>query len=90
MRRRTRTSKATAKANSRAAQRSRLLITLRKHTVSTIEARHFLDILAPAARVHELRKEGVNVVTFWDKQQTRRGRFHRVALYMLLSKGVAR
>jgi len=90
MRRRARTSKATARGKIKAAQRVHVLKTLRRHTGSTIELRHHLDILAPAARIYELRKEGHDIVTLWDRQQTRQGRFHRVALYMLLSKGVAR
>ena len=76
--------------NSTEAQRSRLLTRLRQSPVSTIEARHELDIMMPAARVHELRHtHGYPIITQWVYQDTSAGRPHRVARYVLLSKGAA-
>lgn len=70
--------------NSTEAQRSRLLERLRIGPVSTIEARRDLDILMPAARVHELRhREGFNILSFWRTEETDSGQKHNVALYVL-------
>ncbi len=72
--------------NSTAAQRNLLLAVLRKHPVSTIFARDELDIMAPAARVQELRhKDGFNIFTYWKTEPTSCGKNHRVAEYVLLS-----
>lgn len=71
---------------SAAAQRARLLDALRCCPVSTLEARRNLDILMPAARIHELRHAyGYQIDTVWVWQKTELGRPHRVALYVLLS-----
>ncbi len=65
-------------------QRQRLLQRLGKGAVSTIEARRDLDIMMPAARVHELRhKHGYRIETVWIEQATDGGMVHRVALYVL-------
>ena len=65
-------------------QRQRLLQRLGEGAVSTIEARRDLDILAPAARVHELRHGyGYRIETVWIEQATDAGKRHRVALYVL-------
>lgn len=72
--------------NSTAAQRNRLLAALRKYPVTTIYARDALDIMAPAARVLELRyNDGLNILTHWKTEQTSCGKKHRVAEYVLLS-----
>lgn len=74
-----------AHSNSSQAQRKRLLVALRQGMVSTITARRELDILMPAARVHELRHRfGHQIDMVWVQQQTDCGRVHRVALYVLL------
>lgn len=71
--------------NSANAQRARFHTELQQGPVSTIKARHELDILAPAARVHELRHgEGLNIVTHWETIETPEGNKHRVAVYVLL------
>lgn len=71
--------------NSSEAQRFRLLEALRLGPVTTIEARHTLDILMPAARVHELRHgEGHNIEMIWVRRATAAGNMHRVALYALM------
>ena len=70
--------------NAAADQRQRLLQRLADGSVSTIETRRDLDILAPAARVFELRHHyGYDIQTVWVRQATDCGRVHRVALYQL-------
>jgi hypothetical protein len=73
--------------NTAAAQRARLLDWLRRGPITTIEARRALDILMPAARVHELRALGFKILTHWVRQETTEGRLHLVALYSLASGG---
>jgi hypothetical protein len=77
-------------SNSSAAQRQRLLEWLRLHgSISTIDARDNLDIMMPAARVHELRHRfGYQIDMVWIKQPTDCGKLHRVALYVLKSEEV--
>jgi hypothetical protein len=73
---------------SASAQRARLLAELYKGSVTTLEARKRLDILMPAARVHELRhRYGYGIKTVWTRQETDSGVRHRVARYVL---GLAR
>jgi len=68
------------------AQRQRLLEELREHPVTTIQARHSLNILAPAARIFELRhRYGHNIVMRMIKDRTTEGKVHSVALYSLIS-----
>jgi len=71
--------------NSAEAQRQRLMDWLRVHRmIDTLAARRDLDILAPAARVHELRhRYGHRIDLVWVKRSTDSGKFHRVALYVL-------
>ena len=73
--------------NSSEAQRQRLIQALASRPVTTLAARTELDVLHPAARVMELRQQGYAIETFWTREATHGGRFHRVALYVLLSTG---
>ena len=67
------------------AQRKRLIDALRCGPISTIEARRNLDILMPAARIHELKhRHGHNIHKYWIEQETDNGSKHRVAKYFLL------
>jgi len=69
-----------------AAQRERLLSALLDAPVSTVQARHELNILAPAPRIYELRHDhGKNIITNWIVSITPEGYKHRVAEYVLLS-----
>jgi len=70
--------------NSLEAQRQRLKAWLQVHgIISTLTARRELDILAPAARVHELRHRfGLLIDLVWIKEPTDCGRLHRVGLYV--------
>jgi len=77
-------SKASIGDNSAAAQRRKALDLLRSGPKSTLQLRRDGDILAPAARILELRRRGVEIITQWAHQATDCGRLHRVALYVLL------
>jgi hypothetical protein len=71
--------------NSAAGQRARLLEALERGPVTTIEARHDLDIMMPAARVFELRHiEDKNIEMHWVSRPTATGNLHRVAMYVLM------
>jgi hypothetical protein len=74
------------KFNSINAQQMRLLERLRKGPISTVEARHSLDILGVAPRIFELRHiHGHNIMTHWTYQENPgSGTLHRVAEYILL------
>jgi len=49
-----------------------------------MEARHELDIVAPAPRIFELRHNyGYNIQTFWSVELNPGGGEHRVARYVL-------
>lgn len=69
--------------NTASAQRARLLDALRRESLTTLEARSKLDVLHPAARVMELRRQGYGIVTVWTVGMTTEGRPHRVARYIL-------
>ncbi len=67
------------------AQRKRLIDALHCGPVTTIEARRNLDILMPAARVHELRHQyGYRIETQRIHQPTDSGKLHSIARYVLL------
>lgn len=68
------------------AQRSRLLERLRKGPVTTLEARRELEVLAPAARIWELRARGYVIDTVRVSQATETGIKHNVAMYVLRSE----
>lgn len=71
--------------NSAEGQRARLLEALKKGSLTTIEIRHDLDIMMPAARIFELRHlGGHNIEKIWVDRPTAAGNLHRVALYVLL------
>ncbi len=70
--------------NDAAAQRLRALDLLRSGPKSTIQLRRDGDILAPAARILELKRRGFDILTQWVQQATDCGAVHRVALYVLL------
>lgn len=70
--------------NSAKAQRVRTLARLREGSATTIELRRDLDIMMPAARVHELRNAGYQIDMVWTVQPTECGRTHRVGRYYLI------
>lgn len=70
--------------NSAASQRSRILRHLREvGPITTLQARHRLDICHPGMRVCELRKSGIPIETNWTDDLTPEGHSHRVAKYVL-------
>ena len=69
---------------SSATQRDRLEAALREWgTVTTFEAREYLDIYHPAGRVKEMRDEGLGIITVWVTVESENGELHRVAKYVL-------
>lgn len=68
------------------AQRKRLIDALRCGPITTIEARRNLDILMPAARIHELKhRHGLDIQTIRVRQETDCGKLHSVAQYVLMA-----
>lgn len=70
--------------NNAAAQRARVLEAMRSGPKSTIQLRRDWDVLAPAARVLELKRHGFETLTQWVHEATDCGKLHRVALYVLM------
>lgn len=69
--------------NSTIAQRKRILDFLHTRPLDTLTARKELDIMHPAARVMELRNQGVDIKTIKIDRQSECGEIHRVACYVL-------
>lgn len=74
----------TAPTLSKAAQRQRLLDWL-KHEgcIATSEAREYLNVMHPAARICELRNCGYDIVTVWQRIADSAGVVHRQATYAI-------
>ena len=73
--------------NSGHSQQQRILAYLQKnqHGATTLELVKKLDVLRPAARISELRKLGIEIVTHWVIEHTHLGS-HRNARYVLINK----
>ncbi len=70
--------------NSAPAQRQRLLTHLKSgKSITTLQARHLLDVMHPAARLMELRQAGYQIESIWVNDITPEGHIHRVARYLL-------
>jgi hypothetical protein len=69
-------------------QCARLREALSRYSLTTFEAMRHLDIYHVPARVLQLRKAGVDIVTAWAKVETEQGKTHRVGLYTLGAKEV--
>lgn len=69
--------------NSAQAQRQRILTYLYKQPLDTLTARRELDIMHPAARVMELRKRGIGIITVRIDRPSDCGKMHSVACYVL-------
>ena len=63
-------------------QREQILNWLRREPLTTLQARKELDIMHPAARVQELRKQH-NIITHWTTDDSGK-RQRRIACYVLL------
>lgn len=78
-----------ADSNSSSAQRQRLLEALRlagSDGLTTIQIREQLDIMMPAARVHELRWDhGCNISLVWSHDRNAQGKRHACGRYVLLA-----
>jgi hypothetical protein len=73
--------------NTAAEQRARVLHYLQTNrSISTLEARHVIDVMHPAARVMELRKLGSDIQTVWAHETNPEGYVHRIARYVLMSE----
>lgn len=57
-----------------------------KGSLTTSEAREYLDIMSPAPRIFELRKAGYLIVTIRDKWTSGFGIKHPVGRYVLTQK----
>jgi hypothetical protein len=74
-------------SNDVAAQRVRVRDFLQRYgSLSTLDARHLIDVMHPAARVMELRRFGHKIATVWAQETTPEGARHRVARYHLMSE----
>ena len=51
-------------------------------SLTTIEARSYYGILAPAPRIFELRQQGYDIVTIRETHGTHKGSHKRVARYV--------
>ena len=66
--------------------RKRLIDALHCGPITTIEARRNLDILMPAARIHELKHlHGFDIQTVRVRQETDSGKMHSIAKYVLMA-----
>ena len=72
--------------NSAPAQRARLMCHLAKHkSVNTFEAREFLSIQQPAARIMELKEAGLMFITVRERATCATGSTHNnIARYVLM------
>ena len=75
--------------NTAIAQRKRILDYLHARPLDTLTARKELDVMHPAARVMELRKQGVGIITTKLDRPSDCGKIHRVACYVLEVGGAA-
>ena len=67
-------------------QRTRLMEAMKRlGNVSTYEARRYLDIHFPPARIKELRDLGEKIKTLWVNTITESGDTHLIGLYVLES-----
>ena len=75
---------------SAAMQRARMLDALKRRPLTTLQARRELDVMHPAARVMELRRDGYPIEMVWAHDITAEGYTHRVARYALTGERAQR
>lgn len=75
--------------NTAIAQRKRILEYPHIQPLDTLTARKELDVMHPAARVMELRKQGVGIKTVKIDRPSDCGKIHTVACYVLEVGAVA-
>lgn len=69
--------------NTAKAQCMRILAYLYTKPLDTLSARKELDVMHPAARVMELRNQGIEIKTIWIDRASDCGKIHRIACYVL-------
>lgn len=77
------------KFNDNSAHNQRLKILdwlFEKGSITTAQAREYLDVMSPAPRIMELRKADYKIVTFWDNWTSEHGIKHRIGRYVLMQK----
>lgn len=73
--------------NSSHNQRSKILVWLfERGSITTAQAREYLDVMHPAGRIRELRHSGYLIVTVWIEWVSDSDIRHRVANYVLTHK----
>jgi hypothetical protein len=74
------------KGNEANTQAKRLLIALKAlGSLTTIEIRRHLDILAPAAKIFDLRyRQNQNILLSWETTETDAGIKHKIGRYSLV------
>lgn len=69
-------------------QRTRLYLAMQFAPVTTFEARKYLDVIAPAQRIKEMRGNGMSIDTLLVNIETDAGIIHRrVGMYVLREGG---
>ncbi len=72
-------------------QHTRLYLALKFAPVTTVEARKYLDVIAPAPRIKEMRESGINIKTLLVNVETDAGIIHhRVGMYVLKNSVVTK
>ena len=72
--------------NTNTAQCARALERLRDGPATTYELSRRHDIYYPPARVLQLRKQGHDIATVWERVLTEAGVWHRVGKYCLIKE----
>ncbi len=67
------------------AQCERLREALSRYSITTFEAMRYLDVYDPRARMTQLRRSGLHILTTWVRMPTECGALHRVELYTLVT-----
>ncbi|MDI1308460.1 MAG: helix-turn-helix domain-containing protein [Methylotenera sp.] len=57
-----------------------------KGSITTAQAREYLDVMSPAARILQLKKVGYQIITIWDSWTSEHGIKHRIGRYVLTQK----
>lgn len=70
--------------NSTTAQRHRLAEYIQQYgSISTPEARKNCNVMMPAARIHELKRDGLNIDKVMVREESENGHIHRFARYFI-------
>jgi Helix-turn-helix domain len=72
--------------NTSIVQCRRCELALLQFPITTFEASRYLDVYHPPARILQLRRRGLKILTLWKSVLTEAGVRHRVGLYVLKSE----